>query len=395
MASVVFSICIFGFKQIHAQDSTIVLHLKSSNFFVNNEYSGSRLDGCTLPGFTLRPYIEWRIEPRVTIEVGTHWLHYWGNNGFHYGINEVHPLANDTTQALHFLPWMQARIQFAPWGKLVLGSLVNTDGHGMPLPLYNPERLYATDPESGLQLLFDHKYIKADIWVDWREFIWYHSKKQEMFFAGSSIRPQLPLSDNWKLSLPLAFIVQHRGGEGLADTSMGHISRYNMSAGLSVSYKLGDFSISAEGYAMYYSRSGHDETTPVHDASGRLLSEPIDFKQGSGYLATLKAAYHDNEAEAGYWSSEKFMPLQGCYHFSNISLNTPKLLFDRIQTLYLKVRHTWPLGPCSLTLEGAYYYYPPSTGDRTGYWKCYFPAESMYAFGIHFNLNNLNIKLKD
>ncbi len=377
------------------QDSSIVLHVESSNFFVNNEYSSNRLDGCTLPGFTLRPYIKWQIEPRVSIEVGAHWLHYWGNTGFTYGLHEVHPLDSNATQKLHMLPWMQAEVRFAQWGRLILGSIENIDGHGLPLPMYNPERLYATDPESGFQLLINHKYIDADIWVDWQDFIWYRSKKQERFLAGTMIRPRMEWGDNWEGSMQLATLVQHDGGEGLADTSMGHTSRYNMSAGLIISYKKGNLHLSAEGHGMLYLRSGKEEITPIYDSYGCLISEPVDFKRGYGFLAALKAEYGGMKIETGYWSSEKFIPLQGCYHFSNISLNTPKLVFDRIQTIYLKAQHSWELGPCNLILEGAYYFYPAYTGDRTGYWKCYFSAVGMYAFGLRLNLNNLKIKLKD
>lgn len=374
---------------VHAQDSNrITLQVDVQHFFIDNEYIANRIDGYTLPGFVLRPYVSWQVNPKVELQIGANWLHYWGNTGFPKGpLNEIRPAANDTVDAIHLLPWMQAKISFTPEIQLVIGSLVNTDGHGLPYPLYNPERIYAVDPESGLQMLFDYRHLKADIWVDWRNFIWQHSNTQEVFNAGLSLLPRWPVGDKWEMYLPLHVLVQHHGGQALTDRNMGHDNRWNSSAGIGLRYSHKDLALSAEAHAMYYCRTGESEGTLVYDEWGCLRSYPLNFKQGWGGYALLRTNYRNSELEMSYWASEKFVPLLGLYHFSNISSNTPNITFDRIQVITLRGSHTVQLGVCDLTLLGGFHYYFPYTGDRKDYWKCYMPDTGMFSLGCLINIH--------
>ena len=379
-----------------AQDSNhIVLHVDVQQFFIDNEYSANRVDGYTLPGFTMRPYLAWQVNPKVEFQAGVHWLHYWGNSGYPRGpINEPSPASSDTVDAIHLLPWMQAKVGITPEITLVAGSLVNTDGHGLPYPLYNPERLYAVDPEAGLQMLADFSHLNADLWVDWRNFIWQHSTTQEVFNVGVSLQPRWPINNRWEIYLPLHLLVQHHGGESLADTTLGHDNRSNASVGIGLNYRHNKLTITAEAHAMHYSRSGEPEGTLIYDEWGCLRSNPIDFKQGWGGYAMLKASYRNTNAELSYWMSEKFVPLLGCYHFSNVSCNTPYMTHDRIQVLTLRGSHTLPLEHCDLTVLGAFHYYFPYTGDRKDYWKCYMPDEGMFSFGCLINIHPTIVLVK-
>lgn len=379
---------ILPIPSLHAQDTAISLRVEGLAFFVDNEYSGSLTDGYTLPGFVLRPHVDWRLDRRVTLQLGANWLHYWGNHGFLRGpVNGVVPMASDTVSTLHIVPWLQACIDFTPELSLVLGSLVNTDGHGLPLPLYNQERIFATDPEAGAQLLADWRWLKADVWVDWRDFIWYGSPRQEVFNCGAALTPRLPLGSGFVLTMPLHALVQHHGGEGLADTTMGHNNRFNGSAGLGLDYRNGELHLAARCQGMLYTRSGEEEGTLVYDDWGCLISKPVNFKHGWGALATAEAEYGRAHADVSYWTGEKFIPLLGSYHFSNLSENTPDMTHDRTRVVTLRGCYTWTFRDCRLMLTGAYYHYFPCTGDRTDYWKCQIPAENMFSFGLllHFN----------
>ena len=371
-----------------ADSSRLALHADVHLFFTDNEYSANRVDGYTLPGFTLRPYVEWHVDPAVTLQAGMHWLHYWGHAGFPHGpVNDVLSLASDSLDAVHLLPWMQATVAFTPGLRLVVGSLVNTDGHGLPYPLYNPERLYATDPEAGVQLLADWRHLKADLWCNWRNFIWYRSATQEVFDIGMSLRPTLPLGGDWTLAVPLHLLVQHHGGEGLADTNLGHVNHSNAAAGLAFSRCHNGLRLAAEGYAMLYSRSGEPENPLVYDEWGCLRSEPVNFKQGWSAYALLKADWRSTVAEVSYWTGERFVPLLGPLHFSNVSANTPHMTHDRIRVLTLRASHAWHWPHSSLTLHGAFHYYFPYTGDRTDYWKCYMPDATMFSLGCMLDLH--------
>lgn len=361
--------------------SRLSLRVDGTVFFVNNEYTGSQLDGYTLPGFMLRPRLGWRLDRHVTIEAGANWLHFWGAHGFPQGpLTEVIPVAGDSLRPLHLVPWLQARISLAPWLTVVLGSLDN-DGHRLPLPLYNPERLYATDPETGAQVLVDSRYLNVDAWVDWQEFIWYRSAHQERFNCGLSLTPRY-IEDQWQVSLPLRAVVQHRGGEGLANPLMGHTSYYNLAAGASGAYTPGDWVFSLAAYAMFYSRTGAPEGQLVYDAWGRLIEPPPAFKRGHGTLATLTVGWRSTMIDLHYWTGDKFVPLLGSYLFSNLSSNIDDMTHRRLHMLMLCGNHTWHFTDSDLLLQGAYIHTFAHAADRLDYWPCSLGNEDMFSFGL-------------
>ena len=377
------------FNYASAQDtSRITLCIDNLHFFVNNEYAASRVDGYTLPGFVLRPRVAWRVEERVKVEAGVHWLHYWGNHSFPNKTLEGWNSADSSHSPLHMLPWLQAKVDLSPWLTAVFGSLDNNDGHHLPLPLYNPERQYAADPEAGVQLMVNRRAVQADLWVDWRNYIWNHSPEQDRFAAGFSVRGRLPLGDNWELYLPLHGVLLHNGGEGVTDTTLPVRSRMNGAAGIGVSATLGNLDIAAEGYLMGYYNNRGENSTPLRDSLGYMVSPGMDFRSGWGFYPVLKAGYKGWHLEASYWQGKRFVPLLGCYHFSNISSNTPDMTHDRIRVLTVRGGYTYGrLKHCTLSVEGSYYHYFPFTGDRTGYLKVISPASDLFSVGLFLHLH--------
>ncbi len=388
-ASIIFNFQFSTFNYASAQDtSRITLCIDNLHFFVDNEYAASRVDGYTLPGFVLRPRVEWRVEERVKVAAGVHWLHYWGNQSFPNETLEGWNSADSSHSPLHLLPWLQARVDFTPWLTAVFGSLDNNEGHHLPLPLYNPERQYAADPETGVQLLMDHRAVQADLWVDWRNYIWNHSPEQERFAAGFSVRGRLHLGDNWELYLPLHGVLLHNGGEGVTDTTLLVRSRMNGAAGIGVSATLGNLDIAAEGYLMGYYNNRGENSTPLRDSLGYMVSPGMDFRSGWGFYPVLKAGYKGWHLEASYWQGKRFVPLLGCYHFSNISSNTSDMTHDKVRVLTVRGGYTYGLlKHCTLSVEGSYYHYFPFTGDRTGYLKVISPASDLFSVGLFLHLH--------
>ena len=372
----------------NAQDSVrLALHLDGTLFMVDNEYTGCRLDGYTLPGFALRPTVAWRLGGPLTLQGGLHWLHYWGGSGFPPGpLNEVRPTGSDTLVGPHILPWLRARFDFGNNVTLVVGSLNNTDGHGLVCPLYNRERLYAVDPEAGAQLLIEQRLLTADLWVDWRQFIWDRSPMQEIINGGLTLVPRWS-SGRWSAELPLAAVVQHRGGEGLTDTTLGHYNLLNATVGLRLGYRIGSMWLKAEGYLLGYARTGHPEGELVYDEWGCLRSEPLDYKRGWGAWTRMAAQWDHGAIEVAYWVSERFRPILGSYHYSNFSSNTSSMTHDRIKVLSVGGHYRWQWTGYDLELQGTLYHYFPFTADRKDYWKCYCPSETMASLGVLVRLH--------
>ena len=173
------NIPVLPINPVMAQDSArLALRVDANQFFQDNEFFGLHAEGYTLPGFVLRPVAEWHVAPHVTLEAGAHWLHFWGARNYPSAQSlDVWPRESDTATAAHVLPWVRAELEWkrerAAW-RVVMGNL---RPHKLPLPLYNPERLYAADPEAGVQVMMDTRHFGLDVWADWREYIWQRSSR--------------------------------------------------------------------------------------------------------------------------------------------------------------------------------------------------------------------------
>ncbi|MBR1766469.1 MAG: hypothetical protein IJ745_05460 [Bacteroidales bacterium] len=360
------------------EDSTgrLTLVVENHHFFKDNEYGLKRMDGYTLPGFYFRPRIAWQVEKRVHLEVGAHWLNFWGAHAYPTMISytSAHPTWSDTSARVHVQPWVQARVDFAPWIAVVIGNLDNRHGHGLPTPLYNRELSYAADPEAGVQMLVDCPWIDIDAWADWREFIFDRSKHQEQFYVGTATHLKLPLGKGWTLYSPLYLLAQHTGGEGLDTPVYLHTkNKVNFGFGAGVRYEEGDFGADLEVLGLRFKQQ---RDTSIH------------FSSGWAFSPTLRLRWRSIGFEANWWDGENFIPLMGCAHYSNKSLNDNNITFDRIQNLTLKLQYKWRgFHACSVMTEAEMIHYFPYTQYEVG-----MPPEerghaTMVATGIHVMLN--------
>ena len=363
-------------EQFLIPHSSFHFALDAHAFFKDNEYGLHRVDGCTLPGFYLRPKLVWQVEPRVRLEVGAHWLHYWGAHGYPSGTTYrvAQPRWGDSISTMHILPWMQARVNLTPWATLILGSIENTTGHGLPMPLYNRELLYAGDPEAGAQVKIQHRYIDADIWTDWQDFIFNHSPYQELFNAGGSWHLKMPVG-RWELKVPAYLIVQHRGGENIDTPIFIHTqTKVNFGTGLGASYHNDDFAAELEVLYLRY-KQYRDPTIP--------------FDGGWAFSPTLRMGWKGFGIELNWWDCENFIPLLGSPHYSSKSANTEGVTFDRFQVLSAKLFYTWKgIGPCSVMFEGELTDYLPYTMNRVGESPSKEPNALMVSFGLHIKIKN-------
>lgn len=323
-------------------------------FFVDNEYFGERISGYTLPGFVLRPRLVLWKDPRpflqganFTLEGGFHWLNLWGARNYPTLLSSTPwPTNTDSANRWHIMPWVQAKIDFGNRLNLVMGSLGNST-HMLPLPLYNPDLLHVADPETGAELTYDGQHAMADLWVDWREYIWSQSNVPERFTAGLSGKLQTYLGDVL-CYVPLHIIGQHEGGQNM---SVYHKinNKFNLSTGLGAFYDAGNIYTDLSCRMMWYNQSGNPEV-PFSSGWGIYPELNLDFPREKSWT-TLTLSY---------WYSKDFVPLLGSWLFSNLSALTPTLTFDRTQVLVARVKHLWTSGhqPCILQLEASGYYYP-------------------------------------
>lgn len=323
----------------------ISFNLDGAIFFINDEYFGQRIEGYTLPGFRLVPKIQWNLSWDVSLQGGLHWLNYWGAHSYpattSYG---VLPNYSDTSTLMHVVPWLQAKYHATNRLTLTFGSL-DPSTHMLPLPLYNPELTYVADPEQGLEAEVKLPWLKGDVWVDWREFIWNQSPRQERFTMGASGCLRLFCAD-WHFYMPLHFIGQHVGGQTLATTTPIQ-NNFNASAGLGVSRPLPHSDITADLSCrlMWYHQQGNTA---------------VPFNNGWGVYPELSVYFPIHwYLSVSYWTGHNFVPLLGSWLYSNLSSVDGTITFDRTDVLTAQLvysHHPWGEDYALKVYASAYYY---------------------------------------
>ena len=325
--------------------NNLLLRVDGYMFFVDDEYFGNRIEGYTLPGFRLTPKVIWNNNQHLSLEGGVSWLHYWGAHSYPNTISySVLPDHSDTSSSMHLVPWLQARLILSDGVVLTFGSIDPSETHLLPLPLKNPERELAADPECGLMLDALNNWGQANLWIDWREFIWNNSPRQERFTMGASgkIHFAMPATD-FIISIPAHFIAQHVGGQVLAQTTPIQ-NHFNAAAGMGIAYlPANHWNISLTGYAMWYHQHG----------------AAVPFSHGWGLYPELTAEYnHRFGLQLSLWQGERFVPLMGSGLYSNLSTVDGTTVFERTGMLSLRTYYKWnpEREPFCLHLEGSAHY---------------------------------------
>jgi hypothetical protein len=176
-------------------NTSIYLQLKGTGFFDNLEFFNNIEKGYTLTGFNLEPRIGLSFNAKTNVSGGFHLLYFAGEK-------------KPTT----FIPVLTLSTSLGKNLLMNLGTIDGANAHGLPQAIFKHEREFVNQPETGLQFLFDHKYLKSDLWLNWEQFIFPGDTLQEEFTVGFSGLIKL-LSNELQMSIPLYAIAVHRGGQ--------------------------------------------------------------------------------------------------------------------------------------------------------------------------------------
>ncbi|MFA6201216.1 MAG: hypothetical protein WC679_12510 [Bacteroidales bacterium] len=356
----------------------LYLVVDNFNFFKDNEFKAEKVSGYTLPGFRLSPKLSIVLYKNILLEAGVHILHYWGANKYPcYSYLDISSWQGDQYQkGIHLLPLFRAQVSLKDNLQLVFGNLYLSNNHNLILPLYNTELNLSSDPETGIQLLYDSKYFVSDLWVNWQSFIFRNDTHQEVFDFGVSTKTDIINLDNkLQLYIPLQLIAQHRGGELDTIYSNNIQTLTNFAGGIGINYKFDKF-VKYIGFESFY--AGFIKNTGTS----------IPFNDGYGIYNKISIGIKDFNINFSYWVSEDFVSIYGSPHFGNISTNTPNLVFDKMQMLLVQIDYSYKIyKDVSIGFEGNLIYYFPFTGDRVGYVKVVRNNVLSFSFGIYLKLN--------
>lgn len=299
------------------QKGALSLTFDNISFFQNDEYAGEVQNGYTLPGLWIQPKAIYYPLENVKVELGAHLLKYWGATKYPcFAYQDIEKWKGDQYQTgFHALPYFRAQIALSKHVDLVFGNIYGGANHHLIDPLYNPELNLSSDPEAGLQLLYDSKLLTLDAWVNWESFIFEQSNHQEAFTFGLSTNTNINKDDS-KLHLyaPLQLLFVHRGGE--IDSTTASVQTWlNAAAGVGATYNINYGVLKRANFelmATYF---------------GQQAGDMLPFDTGFGIYPKLTVDIHDFQIKAAYWYAHDFITPFGNPLYGTISTAQPGMTF--------------------------------------------------------------------
>lgn len=270
--------------------SIFKINLYSSAFFDNKEFTSNIKKGYTYPGFFFQPRLFYKPSSKTYFSVGFHSLYFASADSLDI-IVPVLTFKYSVTNNIDFL----------------LGSIDSRQRHFLPEPLYKPEKVYVSFPETGVQFLAHSENFKGDLWINWERYIKNKSPFQEQFTIGfSSIYSVQPFTDSKGFYFPLHLLATHQGGQ-IDTTKQPVTSLVNLAAGVGYSFAINSkLSLGVESLFLMYK----DISPKPHYTykSGNALYPKI-FLKGNSFRFDL-----------GYWQSSTFVNPRGEELFGSISM---------------------------------------------------------------------------
>ena len=362
-----------------SQVKKLNLSVHSTVFFQDNEFSTPLIRGYTLPGFKLRPSINYRPNSKVNVELGLYMLKFWGTDEYpnlsYTDISEWKGKEN-AAKGLHLVPFF--RVQMATEGgvNFVLGSIYSGSHHKLLEPLYAPELNLTADPESGAQILYNNKWLYFDTWINWESFIYKNDTHQEAFTFGISSKLKYTREERKvHLYTPIQILFQHRGGE--IDTLLTNSVQtlFNGSVGFGAKLNINHRAIKSA----------------TIQADGLVYNQQVGnlwpFKRGWAYYLHGSLDVANVHLKTGYFHSNKFVSLFGYPFFGGVSTSYPGRTFDSNSTLFAGIDYSFEFAPgYSLGANATVYRHFPSIGIEDGVATRYGASTSFYGC-IYVRLN--------
>lgn len=284
---------------------------ESLGFFQNNEYLGNFVDGYTLPGALVRPKLAYAATDALYIELGGQWVKYSGMDN-----------------PVNVIPWFSARYRFNDHFTVITGNLDQTNQHGLLEQLWEPERMYADQPESGLQFLYLSNFLNLQTWINWEQFIQKKDPFQEHFTAGLGGDFSVYRSSDLSVKLPVHLLFYHKGGE--IDSSDLRVQTHsNVSGGFELAIHAGGQrlkNINLNAYWLGYKAITEDSNT-------------YPFEKGHAYLVETSVQTNHSHLSLSYWNAFQFIAPQGRFIYQSISDSDPA--FVQADRSIVSAKYLW------------------------------------------------------
>lgn len=269
----------------------------ASAFFDDKEFVSNIKKGYTYPGFFIQPLIKYQPNKKARFSAGFHTLYFAGA---------------DTVEKL--VPVLTLEVKLLDGIEMVLGTIHSKQLHFLPEPLMKPERLFTSQPETGIQFLTSKERFKGDSWTNWERYIKNGSPFQEVFTLGFAaiIKPST-FNTRSGLTINLFGLGVHHGGQ-IDSTKLDVNTMINLAAGFSYGFPVGNGKTNIGFETMGFLSSDKSPNPSSKYLNGKAIYPKL-FVESS----TLRG-------EVGYWYSSKFVNPRGEELFGSYS--TVKPAFD-------------------------------------------------------------------
>lgn len=341
------------------------LTIDNLNFFKNNEFAGPFINGYSLPGLWVQPKGVYYPLANLKLELGLHALIYHGTYkypSFAY-LDIATWKGNQFQKGAHLLPYLRAQVDLSDRWSLVFGNIYGGANHQLIEPLYNTEFNYTADPEVGLQLLYQARKFRMDLWLNWQSFIFQTDTHQEAFTVGLSSRLALnDPSSTLHTYIPFQGVVQHRGGE-IDTLTVGSVQTLmNGAAGIGLVWHT--------GHPIIKSLNAELDVAAYYQQAGTLWP----FDSGYGIYLKTSADIHDFRVKAAYWECEDFISMFGSPFYGAASIKDKGTTFQSPRMIYLGAEYAKSFGKgFSLGVDLDVYYH--LAGDMHS------PGENLQPYG--------------
>ncbi|MEM7055679.1 MAG: hypothetical protein AAF392_02240 [Bacteroidota bacterium] len=275
----------------------LLLHINTLSFIKNTEYFNPLIQGHTLLGHQIHPYLSFYPATHLCIDLGVFTRRDWADTRF---FSKAEPTFTFKYQNQGFA--------------FLLGNIEGGIHHRLIVPLYEGERMLLSAPEPGLQLRYNQARTFLDSWLEWLTLLRKQDGTPEELAAGMSFDQILMQCQRVTLRLPIQVVLYHLGGQGIP------IKDYSLLLG-AIGGKLG---VSVSEYRLL--RSVCFENYYVASQYIKEVARP--FRRGKAFYSTLTVKTAWIAITGSYWHG---------HGFSSENLGTP--LYQSIAMLDKQVQH--------------------------------------------------------
>lgn len=328
-----------------ADSNKLFLGINMLGFAKNNEFFDTMIEGYTLFGYQLNPYLSYNISENVRLDAGVYVQKDFGNDEY----SEVKPTLSLKIRNNNF--------------NFIFGTLEGSTHHRLIEPLYDFERVLNNRLENGAQVIWmKENDLFLDAWIDWQKMIYVNSTEPERLTVGISFNKTLFNFGNAHLDLPLQLVAGHQGGQ-IDVVGNEVITRLNLAGGLTLEGTATGF-INGWGVKTYVASFSTNASTPVFDQNGVgfLINPYLKTKIGLTVMGS-------------YWYGDRFLTIQGNPLYASANELYPSLTDERRDFFMLRLLYDLKVAD-GLTL----------TGRAEPFYDSY--AEAIeYSFGLYLNFS--------